>query len=121
MKYKEKIAELERENGTLRQIISEMHWMARRYADGSMTYATSMHNDNTRILLKLGVPLRCGAEGTLWARDGMGARYSKLSQEEYEQGKGVRSVIPLLKDDQIKALELRIKELQQELERFLND
>lgn len=50
----------------------ELHWMARRYADGRQSYAVGMHNDHTRTLLALGAPLNPTGDGTLWAADGSG-------------------------------------------------
>lgn len=41
----DRIASLERERDEARQIVRDIHWMARRYADGRMTYAVGMFND----------------------------------------------------------------------------
>lgn len=65
----------------LERIVRELHWMARRYADGRSTYATARFNDCTRHLLALGVDLQPGREG-LWARDGMGRRHDGLTEAE---------------------------------------
>jgi hypothetical protein len=43
-----------REN-QLTHIIKETMWMARRYANGRMTYAPGMYNDAARIAIDLGV------------------------------------------------------------------
>jgi hypothetical protein len=76
------------ENETLRQITKDLHWAARRYADGRRTYITRMFNENTRTLLKLGVKLNPTGDGTVWARDGMGRSFDGLSDEEAGQGVG---------------------------------
>lgn len=66
----------------LAAVIRELHWMARRYAEGRQTYAASSCNDATREALALGVDLAM-PDGTLWAADGTGeAGYSGLSEEE---------------------------------------
>lgn len=70
----------------LERIVRDLHWMARRYADGRMTYATSMFNNHTRRLLELGVELNPTGDDTIWARDGMGRAYDGLSEQEAAQG-----------------------------------
>lgn len=60
------------ESAALKRIIEDFHWMARRYADGRMSYAVSLFNDCTRKALDLGCELNPTADGTIWARDGMG-------------------------------------------------
>lgn len=72
----------------LRQIAADLHWMARRYADGRQTYATGMFNDATRELLRMGVHLSPGADGTIWARDAGGRAYDHLTPEEAAMGRG---------------------------------
>ena len=62
----------------LKTIIAEIHWMARRYADGRSTYAPSLLNQRTREALMLGVGLR----PPHFARDGMGRSYDGLTPEE---------------------------------------
>lgn len=64
---------LERENERLKNIIVDIAWMARRYADGRKTYAVSMYNDACFDACKLGCNIRPDfAEGDrLFARDGM--------------------------------------------------
>ena len=42
----------------LETIILDMWWMARRYADGRMSYAPSMYNDAIDLAVKLGVPIK---------------------------------------------------------------
>ena len=59
------------ENKVLRQICKDLQWMARRYADGRMTYAVAMLNEHTETLLDLEVDLNSGAEKKIFARDGM--------------------------------------------------
>lgn len=74
------------EIGTLRRIAVDLHWMARRYAEGRSSYATSLFNDHTRTLLRFGIEPNIHGDGTPWARDAMGPGYSALSAEEYAQG-----------------------------------
>lgn len=71
----------------LKNMCQELHWMARRYADGRRSYATCLFNDLTRILLHQGIDLNPTADGTIWARDGMGREFDKLTDEEAAMGK----------------------------------
>jgi hypothetical protein len=75
------------QNARLKDIAVHLHWMARRYADGRQSYATSLHNENTRALLKMGVQLNATGDGTLWARDSGGRAYDDLTDEEAAQGR----------------------------------
>lgn len=45
---------LERERDEAREIVREIWWMARRYADGRNTYAPKMFNDAIHIAEKAG-------------------------------------------------------------------
>ena len=80
------VKQLQAENEALREIVADFHWMARRYADGSRTYATSMFNDRTRQLLRMGVKLNPSADYIIWARDGMGRRFDGLTEAEATPG-----------------------------------
>lgn len=71
---------------TLEAIVADFHWLARRYADRRQSYATSLFNEHTRTLLRLGIPLNPTGDGTLWARDLMGRAYDGLTEEEAAQG-----------------------------------
>lgn len=52
--------------------IDNLHWMARRYADGRSTYAPLMMNEITRRILSTGMELNAQVcDGTVWATDGM--------------------------------------------------
>jgi hypothetical protein len=42
----------------LESIIIDIHWMARRYADGRQTYAVEMFNDAVRLALGLGMEIK---------------------------------------------------------------
>ena len=55
----------------LEEHIRQLHWMARRYADGRSTYAVSLFNDITADLLRMGVELDPTEELALFAHDGM--------------------------------------------------
>jgi len=69
MKYKEQCESLRAENNTLRRIVLEFHWMARRYCNGRMTYAPSFFNEMTRELLAFGInPKDMNDEG-IWAKE----------------------------------------------------
>lgn len=69
----------------LEAAVKELHWMARRYADGRSTYATSSFNQAVRDILRLGIKLH-GNDGIIWARDGQGRLYDNLSPREAEPG-----------------------------------
>lgn len=66
----------------MRAIVVDLHWMARRYADGRMSYAPALFNDHTRALLALGIVLNPTADGTVWARDGQGRDFDALTDAE---------------------------------------
>jgi len=79
----------EKDLQTLRQVVCDLHWMARRYADGRMSYVTDLFNSHTRALLEeLGFSYEDleGTDGTIWARDKMGRDYDGLSDEEANLG-----------------------------------
>lgn len=61
--------QLEQQNETLRRIIGDIWWMARRYADGRSTYAAGMYNQAVDVALRNGVKLE-GDNGKLYATDG---------------------------------------------------
>lgn len=67
----------------LEKAIRDIHWMARRYADGRTSYATIMFNKATRSILDMGMEL--GTENpreSIWAKDGMGREFDGLSEVE---------------------------------------
>lgn len=71
------------ENAQLRSIISDLYWMARRYADGRSTYAPSTYN----AAIKRAIALDCHLPHTpgegLFASDGSGrADAAGLTEEE---------------------------------------
>lgn len=113
---KAEAAALRAENETLRLICADLAWMARRYCNGRSSYATHLFNQHTRTLLKLGVPLDPTADGTLWARDGMGRAYDGLSDEEAAQGEPLRE-IDVRRDTEIEALRQELHRLRAELAR----
>lgn len=84
---RKEITALKHQNETLRLIVRNFHWMARRYADGRSTYATRLFNEHVRTLLSMGVELDPTGDETIWARDGMGRAYDKLSDEEASLGR----------------------------------
>jgi hypothetical protein len=84
---RENIFQIKDKYKELKKIAGELHWMARRYADGRQTCATHQFNEMARKLLEMGVELNEGSDGTIWARDAMGRQYDGLSEEEALQGK----------------------------------
>lgn len=82
----ERIVKLEAENAALRAIAMDLHWMARRYADGRSSYATRLFNENTRAMLRMEMKLNPTGDGIIWARDEMGRSYDGLSDEEAISG-----------------------------------
>jgi len=60
------------------QAVHDLHWMARRYADGRCSYAPGMFNGRARDLLTAGFDLG----EPLFARDGMGRAFDGLTDEE---------------------------------------
>src|SRR5262249_53310212 len=64
------------------EIVKDLHWMVRRYADGRMSYATSLFNDHTSTLLAMGIQLQSEASGALYAMDGMGRSYDNLDDAQ---------------------------------------
>lgn len=71
---------------TLAHVVRDLHCFARRYADGRRSVAAGLVNDHTTRLLELGVGLLPGAEGTLWAEDGMGRDFDHLTDEQLTPG-----------------------------------
>ena len=71
----------------LKQIAVELHWMARRYADGRMTCAVLTLNECTRDLLAMGIKLKSPfGDQIIWARDGDGRRFDGLTEDEATPG-----------------------------------
>jgi hypothetical protein len=54
----------------LEHLCTELHWMARRYADGRKTYAVEEVNNATDLMLSLDVDVAPCAEQKIYARDG---------------------------------------------------
>lgn len=78
---KEEYEALKTKCAALQEVIQDIHWMARRYADGRMSYSTKMFNDAIRKAIDNGVELR-EVDGTSFARDGMGRAFDGLTEEE---------------------------------------
>lgn len=108
------------EEESLRRIVVDLHWMARRYCDGRMSAAPTIFNQHTRTLLKLGVPLNPLGQETIWARDGMGRAYDGLTDEEASQGEQLRP-IDIYRDEEVEKLRKEVEALQQQVRRFLDD
>ena len=62
----------------IKNAVRDLHWMARRYADGRCSYAPGMFNDRVRDLLAAGFELG----QPLFARDGMGRAFDGLTEDE---------------------------------------
>lgn len=55
----------------LESIILDIYWMARRYADGRLTYAVEMYNNAIERAVKLGLPIKSDPIcGSYFAQDG---------------------------------------------------
>lgn len=67
-------------------IIQDLIWMARRYADGRSTYAPGIVNDATRWMLANELHVNPGAEGIIWARDGGGRKFDGLTDAQATEG-----------------------------------
>jgi hypothetical protein len=65
-------AEKQREQQLI-AIIKQTMWMARRYADGRMTYAPGMYNDAAELAVELGVLSvnDFGHDAEIFAKDSM--------------------------------------------------
>ena len=87
------LAEIEARNLTLEAIVGDLHWQARRYADGRSSYATGLFNGHTRALLAMGIELNPTGDGTVWARDAMGRAFDGLTDEEAAQGRPPDAVL----------------------------
>jgi hypothetical protein len=101
----------------LEQIVVDFHWMARRYADGRQSYATSTFNRDTRSLLAMNIQLNPCAEGTIWARDGMGPQYGGLTEEEHNLGEPLDSWSKVVYSEEYTQLRMENLKLQAALER----
>jgi hypothetical protein len=62
----------------IKNAVRDIHWMARRYADGRCSYAPGMFNGRVRDLMAAGFELG----QPLFARDGMGRAFDGLTEEE---------------------------------------
>lgn len=76
------------------EIIRDLHWMARRYADMRSSYAPSLLNRHVKDLLEFGYELR----EPLFARDGMGRSFDGLTDEqlaaaEEDMPRGMQQVV----------------------------
>lgn len=80
------IRDLRAENEKLRRAIEVCWYMARRYADGRLTWAPRDYNDHTRVLLALGVDLQPGGDGTVWATNPLGRSHDGLTDDEAAMG-----------------------------------
>lgn len=95
MKYKQAYEKLERENARLKYILKETLWMARRYADGRMSYAVSQFNEAIHELDALGLAnLHEGdsaEDGKRFADDGMFGRYDPETRKHVKSDEKIVS------------------------------
>ena len=63
------------------EIVRDFHWMARRYADGRMSYVTGMFNEHVRALQQMGIELNPTGDDTIWAHDRMGRAFDNAPQD----------------------------------------
>ncbi len=66
----------------LLEIVVDFQWMAQRYCDGRMSYAAPVFNDHTRVLQSMEIPLNTRANEVVFAQDGMGRQFDKLTENE---------------------------------------
>lgn len=65
------IAKLKAERDEARQIVRDIHWMARRYADGRLSYAPGMFNDAIRKAVEGGwLRLTSADKESVYAKEG---------------------------------------------------
>jgi hypothetical protein len=63
------------------EMLKDLLWMARRYADGRMSYASGSYNRIAKWAHSQGIEPDY-SDGTPFARDGMGRAYDELSEGE---------------------------------------
>ncbi len=66
----------------LAEIVRDLHWMARRYADMRQSYAVSTFNVHTMRLVRAGLTLNPCAEDELFAKDAQGPKYEGVTRPE---------------------------------------
>jgi len=78
----EKLKNIEIENNTLREIIKDTLWMARRYADGRMTYAAITLNEALDRAASIGLTVEDDAtlKDPKYATDGNFGFWDKASR-----------------------------------------
>lgn len=80
---KRELKQLCRELGSA---VTELQWMARRYADNRQTAAPGIVNDITARMVELAIEPHVGVEGVIWAQDGGGRRFDALTDEQLKPG-----------------------------------
>lgn len=76
---------LKAENQTLRHVLDEVLWQARRYADYRSSFAPTIYNDAVKLLLKTDYKVY-NTDGIIWARDAMGRDFDNLSEAAATEG-----------------------------------
>lgn len=78
---------LKQENEALKQVIKDIWWLARRYADGRRSYAVSLYNDAIETCLGLGMKFEPDPiSGGIWAKDG---DFTKEDDPHFIPGSGL--------------------------------
>lgn len=68
--------QLREENEILQKCVLDLYWMARRYADGRMSYAVPTCNDAIRKLIDIGLPIKEDPiNNRMFAVDGIMVKY----------------------------------------------
>ena len=116
-----KAARVLAERDAARRIVQDIHWMARRYADGRRSYAPGMFNDAVRPAFEAGwLKPNGAADESQYARDGdFDAEWKslegRLAQAEAERDASCLRISE--QDQQIGRLEGQVEGLQVRAER----
>ena len=102
-------AKLQAENATLRNIIRDFHWMARRYADGRSSYAPGMFNRHVQALINIDFEFADNAPR--FARDGMGRDFDGLTEADTRAAEA----------DMPRAFQQHVEESTRRKQRLVND
>ena len=87
------------ERDEARAIVRDIHWMARRYADGRQSYAAGMFNDAVRKAYEAGWLEHTIADEPAYARDGMfSAEWRSIEQRALDAEAALRATIPTTKE-----------------------
>ena len=65
----------------LREIVRDLQWMARRYANRGSAADKALLNKHTLALIAMGVPLNVKMDGTLWAKTATAQEYASVEPQ----------------------------------------